>query len=387
MNMRSIFLVLVLAVAAAACSPADEAQPDRLVVLDQGAVVTIDPDGTNEQTIATATDGSFFQPIWSPDRSLIAFSGLETENQIYVARLDDGEVFSTPTGTFSFYFSWSSQNELAILHNSNVAPVLMLDTTSLGGAALVDLVAVESGQPLYFSWEPNGDAIAAHIGADRMLTTDPESPVPVEFAPGAFQAPAWTDRGILAVASDNPRQRLMLIEPDGDALSLASIEGAATFLPNHDGTLVAIQSVSTAEGFQSVAMQTLPRVPANRLVVLDTGTGEFDVVSTDPALAYFWSPADDQLLVLDVVDGPQARWSVWSDGMIEELVRFDPEPSWVAEFLPFFDQYAQSVSLWAPDGSAIAFPGSIEGRAGIWVQEITGEPVYLADGTWVSWAP
>ena len=90
---------------------------------------------------------------------------------------------------------------------------------------------------------------------------------------------------------------------------------------------------------------------------------------------------------LDIVAGPQARWSMWSESGTEELVRFTPEPRFITEFVPFFDQYAQSVSLWAPDGSAIAFPGVIDGNSGIWVQAIDGEPTRIHDGSWVSWAP
>ena len=387
MNMRSILLVPVLAFALGACSPAEEGQPDRLVILDEGSVVTIDPDGANARTIATATDGTFFQPIWSPDRSLLAFSGLEAENQIYVARLDDGEVFSSPTGTFSFYFSWSPQNELAILHNSNLAPELILDTTSLRNESLADLVAVESGQPLYFSWNPNGGAFAAHIGVDRLLTNDLVGSTSLDIDPGAFAAPNWTSRGVLALNSDDPRQTLAFITPDGAATAIASIEGATNFVPNADGSRIAVQGLAEPSQFQSASLQALPTLPSNRLVVVNTDTGEFTRVTAAPAFAFFWSPQGDQLLVLDVVDGPRARWSVWTESGLEELVRFSPDPSFFTDVVPFFDQYAQSVSLWAPDGSAIAFAGTIDGESGIWVQPLDGEPALVHGGTWVSWAP
>ena len=90
---------------------------------------------------------------------------------------------------------------------------------------------------------------------------------------------------------------------------------------------------------------------------------------------------------MDIVPGPKARWSVWTTDGLESVVEFDPEPSFINEFVPFFDQYAQSVSLWAPDGSAFAFPGTIDGESGIWVQPTDGDATRIGDGTWVSWAP
>jgi TolB protein len=82
------------------------------------------------------------------------------------------------------------------------------------------------------------------------------------------------------------------------------------------------------------------------------------------------------------------RWVVWSPEGTTAYNEFFLEDSWVRDFLPFFDQYAQSVRLWSPDGSAFAFPGSVAGTQGIWVQELDAEgPTMIGEGTWVDWAP
>jgi Tol biopolymer transport system component len=55
--------------------------------------------------------------------------------------------------------------------------------------------------------------------------------------------------------------------------------------------------------------------------------------------------------------------------------------------LPFFDQYAQSMTLWSPDGEAFAYPAMTGGIPGIWIQDIDGtDPIRLTDGSWVSWS-
>jgi hypothetical protein len=50
-------------------------------------------------------------------------------------------------------------------------------------------------------------------------------------------------------------------------------------------------------------------------------------------------------------------------------------------------QYAQSMSLWSPDGSAFAYPGiSEDGQEGIWIQSARPDraPVLVADGDFVA---
>ena len=128
-------------------------------------------------------------------------------------------------------------------------------------------------------------------------------------------------------------------------------------------------------------------VPAARLAVVDTASGEVTTVLDDTALAFFWSPQGDKLLVLDIVPGPIARWQVWSEQGLEPMAEFFPTQPFFTEFITFFDQYAQSVSLWSPDGTTIAFPGTIDGTPGIWSQTLGGEPEFVHGGSWVTWAP
>lgn len=374
-----------MALVAAACTPQTDGPPDQLAILSAGDVITIDRDGSNAVIVAADPSGDFFQPIWSPDRSLLAFALNGEQPAIGVARLGDSELFSAATDSFPFYFMWSSRNELGLLRNGGEG--LNLETVSPIGGELGPLEVVATGQPLYFSWSPDGAEIVAHIGIDELVISDLNEASPVPVSAGTFQAPAWTTNGIMALAEMADRQVLARIGKDGSVDAIAAAAGTTTFVPNRDGSLIALQTVAAQEQFRSAALQTLPRAPANQLVVIDAATGMVTTITSSPVLAYFWSPAADQLLVLDIVEGPAARWRVWADGAMEELVRFEPDPTFVGQFLPFFDQYAQSMSLWSPSGDAIAFPGTIAGRAGIWVQELGGEPAWIHDGSWVTWAP
>ena len=78
---------------------------------------------------------------------------------------------------------------------------------------------------------------------------------------------------------------------------------------------------------------------------------------------------------------------LWEDGGITEMSRISPHPSLVADVLRFFDQYGQSLQLWSPDSAAFALPGAIDEEPGIWVHLVEGgDPVNVADGSWVSWS-
>ena len=67
---------------------------------------------------------------------------------------------------------------------------------------------------------------------------------------------------------------------------------------------------------------------------------------------------------------------------------YQPSQTFGSEYLPFFDQYAQAFTPWAPDGSAFAFAGVIDGTAGVYVQPADGgPPTRVSDGEFVLWSP
>ncbi len=343
---RTVIMRLTTALAAfalllAACS-GNEPESSQLVVLDGNELFVVDEDGSNPTAVAASEEGPFFQPIWSPDGSHIAFSRPSSEPAVFVAEVETGKTDSVATDSVPFYFSWSEENRLALLRNGDAG--LRLDTVAVKEGTLGDMTTAATGQPLYFGWSPDGSELAAHIGTDELLISDLADSAPLGVTPGLFQTPRWTDRGIISVEQGNREQRLTITSRDGVSSPIATVSGGSTFVANHDGSLIAVQSISDQTG-TSVAFQQLPRIPTNRLVVVEADTGEYQSVSAQPVLAYFWSPVGDRLLLLDIVSGPQARWQLWEDGEVRELLRFEPEPSFLRDMVPFFDQYAQSIAL------------------------------------------
>lgn len=385
MTMRLPILMILLVLVMAACS-GEAADSPSLAVLDGGNVVIMDPDGSNPIPLTEGSDDIYFQPIWSPDGAMVAFSQVAGAPELHVALSDGTADFATETGTVPFYFSWSAANDVALLRSGDNG--FRLERVTVSKDSMSEPLLVDSGQPLYYSWSPDGLAIATHIGPERLEAVAGDGAAEsLGIEPGLFQAPRWTDRGVIAVEQGLRDQRLVVIAPDGASTAMATLPGATTFVATDAGDQVALQSVVAGVDGLNASLQALPNIPANRLVVGDLAEQEFTPVTSDPVLAYFWSPTGDRLLILDVVEGPQTRWSIWSEGGLDEVVRFDPDPSFMSEMVPFFDQYAQSISLWAPDGSAFAFPGNVDADPGIWVYTLDGGLNRISSGTWVSWSP
>jgi Tol biopolymer transport system component len=129
------------------------------------------------------------------------------------------------------------------------------------------------------------------------------------------------------------------------------------------------------------------------LTVVDVASGETTQVTDQTVGAFFWSPDGERLLYLDLdaADGRVwYRWGVWNQKRSFRTTRFLPSQVMIEQYFPFFEQYAQSMSLWSPDGSAFAYAGMNEdGEAGIWIQSARSDraPVLVSDGTFVAWSP
>jgi hypothetical protein len=131
-------------------------------------------------------------------------------------------------------------------------------------------------------------------------------------------------------------------------------------------------------------------IPSNRLVVVDIETGEFEIVNEAPALAFFWSPSGEALLIFAPASSGDALVAlVWTAGSgMSEYGKFLPPNPVARDLLPFFPQYAQSMRFWSPDSTAFAYPGIVDGTSAIWVQQLDHEiPERVSDGNWVSWSP
>lgn len=277
-----------------------------------------------------------------------------------------------------FYMNWAPDGErIGVLHNGLEGLDFQVVDVSEGTSSLVD-----RGNPFYFSWSPDSDRVAIHEGPDRFEALDLEGGGEAlgQTDPG-YLVPQWLPEGILHISDG------MLVVEGADRTELAEVAVQTFFVANPQGTKAAVMSLG--EGGVSVALEEPPALTPNTVSVVDLASGEIEVADSDPAVGFWWSPDGRSLLMLTPSgQGGELVPKVWTaGGTLTEFASYDPSPLVVRDLIPFFPQYAQSMTFWAPDSSGFALAGSIDDETGIWVQALgASEPELITDGLWVAWS-
>lgn len=396
-----VLLVLLAACAGASDEPSGESP--IVILADDGNVVIYDP--ANASTLALTDDAGpnrvYTQPTWSPDGSRVAFvasssvpePGVQASapgarvsldaqaptGAIHIAAADGADTLVVPTPFVAFYLYWSPDGTtLAFLGNDVAA--------GRQGLAMIDVAAgtarrVDSGQPYYFAWSPGSDRLLVHARNDSLYYLDPDgSQTAIDQTPGVFSAPHWQGSTQLFPTRDGANQTLGVYEEDG-TLRRASVTpelGVAFGLSPAEDRLAYLELSVDASPFR---LGTL---------IVDDG-GETSEIARDVA-AFFWSPSGERLLYLTPA-GPAGdlplRWNIWDGAGTTSFEEHLPTLTFVQQYLPFFGQYANSLTFFSPDETRFTFAGTIADRGeGIWVQPVDGTPAQsVAPGRFASWAP
>jgi hypothetical protein len=385
-------LVLAAAVLVAACT-ADAGAPGAGALLvtetGRGAAILI-PDGSNREVLREA-DGSSgpLQPTASWDGRAVAW----TEDGPSVAVWRDGQVTGVPITFPPFFYLWRPDgSSLIALGNDPDRPAVAAAVVEPGGEATV----LASGTPFYLDWHPDlAELVVNRNGSELVRLGLDGSLEPLGPAPGRFQAPAFTASGDLLVltgpfgggttaslvevaAAQTEGGELVLIRADGGPPQLVfEVPGAAAFYPSPDGTRVAIVEL---EGSRSLD---------GRLVVVTVAGGEVVELTASRAVLVDWNPDGSRLLyaVVEPEGGVMVPF-VWDGVESVEYPSYRPTPTFVAEYLPFWDQYERSLTVWSPRGDAFAYAALIEGEGRVLVQTLDEPaPTDVAPGVFVSWVP
>ena len=361
---------------------------DRLLVLtEDGSVVTTDPDGASRIVIRPGgTQGvAARQPVWSPDSTTIAWVELGTggppaTSTLVTPRRDGSDRTEVEVDTAMFFLGWDPTSS-RVVYLGSYGPAIGMGVAERaeGGRPVAQTLAV--GRPFYLSWAPDGETLFVHVGTESLGSVDLEGELrPVGDDPGRFQAPVWIADGRLFYATaDGGRQALVVRE--GDRISeLVRFRGRIEFVVSPDGDRLAYR-VDT-------------RSRPGGLTVLRIGSGRSDRVTEAAVTAFHWSP-DGRTLLLMTPEGSEEvprmhRWRLWDGRRLRTVgPAFVPSSAYLEDYVPFFGQYAQTMTLWAPDGSAFAFPGLVAERTGIWVQRLDAdEPrLVIEGGAVVAWSP
>ena len=377
---------------------------NRIAYIDEeGQLGTVNPDGSQRRRLTAgvvadaggriggisaqplAVERAYSWPAWSPDGARIAVSmvqgGESGPPEVSVQSLESetgvgGPVFvnddplpiaeETP-----HYVQWSPDGRrLGITAATREGLTLFIaDGNPADGIHVPAMPAAAlRGAPLYFNWSPDSRSLAAHSGEEVLVIHFDAALTPARVEEigrsRSFRAPAWSPDGAQLAWSGpgGDSEALWLSRPaqaDYPPLRLAEVDGDCAFLWSPDGAVIA---VADRQNDGSPAYRRL------RLVAAD-GSVERVIQEDDWTLAFFWEPGGGRLAWVAL--NPEERAMEWriDDGDIAGNGGGDGDgdgPAGGLQFSPtgaaflmlaFFDQYAGSHSLWAPDGSGLTVAG------------------------------
>lgn len=377
----------------------DTAASNRLLVMGtDGNIVTMSPSG--DDIIAITEDASTTkvvhqQPTWSPNGKYIAWTKILSDrgNTQSAIQIGDhlGEQRSELTLPFApFYYYWSPDSErLAYLSNwvyRNMG-ALALRIVELSEDEIRSKT-LALGQPSYFSWAPDSRQLLTHIGDQRtsIRSIDGTNRLLSEES-GGFSAPQWAadGAGIIYAVNQGSQQALILSDLKG-----SQIQEVTTY---NNKIVFSVSSTSRYFAYSTEDPASFQN-SASGLYIVDIDSMKTQEVSSEPSLGFIWSPDGEKLayMVLEEADGkPNVRWYVWqaTDSSIQRYDTFIPSRTFLQNYLPFFDQYIQSMTIWSPDSSAFVYAGNgSSGGSSIWVQQLAGEKaVEVGEGVFAAWSP
>ncbi len=408
----------------AAVLQAVAALPGRLAIGKGPALTVAAPDGTDAVAVDQTAGATVSQPTWSHSGTHLVWSRTtDTAVEVVDRDLATGQDAVTDLApTPGFYFQWSADDQtVAYLRTDPFQGGVELGLIDPGSPA----VRVGAASPVFLSWAPTAPVLAAHVAAEQVLVLPSRFALPgattlqdssVLTPTGAFSAPAWVDDAtVLAVSPDG----LVAIDAaTGAATVVAEVgTGALRFVLSPDRKRVAVAEAGSAgavspaglreRGSGPVPIPLAPASPvqggagdggggASGLRIVELATGAVTAVTPAAPLAFEWAPDSVRLAWLEAGVSaalPRNRWNFWDGRVSTPSVSYQVSDTMQNAYLPFFEQYAQSVTGWSPDSSAFAFAGHPDGGPdgdGVWVQLIGvpgAPPVRVADGDVVAWSP
>jgi hypothetical protein len=404
MNARTTALLLGLALVTAACTtsqgqdasppapdnsttiPVSSESPLLLITDSVGAVVVIQENGTVVETIEPPTGARYSQPIWASPDTIVYAQAASGDHRLEARRLGGDTVWSVGLDTPPFYYlaaPASDDTVVVSLRNKADGSGLIIEQIT----AQASPVTLSEEAPFYASWNPTDGRLASHVGDTRLDVTGSGTETIHGDASG-FQAPVWLTAGLVSLRARGDDTYLTLWD-DSSFSDIATVRGASRFVGSGDNIAIITGGNIETGGIQALA-QALPTINSGVLTVIDLEDTSFTSVTSDPTPVFQWDREGERLLYATFVNDPTPAlvWHVWEDGEVTDFEPFVPDPSWFATVAPFFDQYAQSVSLWSPDGSGFAYPALVDGTPQIMVQQLDETSARsIAPGTWVAWNP
>ncbi len=388
--------------------PSDVLGPaDRVLIQGPAGVTLADAAGFHDLDRAGAPFEG--QMVFSPDGNRVAWvQAAGAQGAIAVVELfgyNPGaplpEPRSSATPFVPFYLGYGPFGaRLAVLGDVGGPIGLTIADHGFEAAPFVGGL-LRSDVPVFPSWGPDGD-LAANVGGRIEVLRDGDS---VDLGETFGTAPVWLADG--RVVFLDPLGELVAVElgtglAEVDRTSLTTVLGDVRLhaAPDGESIAVVVEGNPAAGGASPVVFRQTDPDPADPDAEPEGLTDGVWLVAPDadpvqlrelPVEGLQWSPVGDRLLLLDEVDDGLLAWSVidLAGTVVDEMPPFEPTATFAQAYVPFLDQYAQSMSLWSPDGSRFLSPESFGGVPHVVIHAIgLGEQrTVLAPGEMAVWSP
>ncbi|HSL77076.1 MAG TPA: hypothetical protein VK867_09035 [Candidatus Limnocylindrales bacterium] len=382
------------------------------VLADDGSISVIGADGTST-LLDDTSDGMYGFPTWSPDGSRIAAVRSDgTNTSVVVFDAPAGGSTSAPKVIFAkpsaapFYLYWTPDGE-DVSFLVTEADVLNLRLAPADGSAPLDGSGagslIRSGNPFYYDWL-SGDRLLAHIGSGSdaflgELGVDGVSGTALE-EPGDFRSavvsPDHASIAFVRGATGGPGE-VVVSGRDGSNEHSMTVYGQTALMFDPSGTRVA--SIGASRPDETAGF------PLGPLKVIDGPSGEVRTLVDGAVASFWWSPDGKTIAALRVQptigsatpSGEPAQDAtnevrlifvdVASGATLSQPV-IRPTERFVTALIAYFDQYALSHQLWAPDGSALLMPEiGDDGVSHVAVRHPDGSEPITLDGEIAFWSP
>ncbi|HEX5825657.1 MAG TPA: hypothetical protein VFY18_14460 [Candidatus Limnocylindrales bacterium] len=394
------------------------------VVGNDGSLSLVTASGLSKP-LAPAGDGSFLFPAWSPDGLRIAaIHAGPPDNAILVfdaSRVASGQP-AEPVVIFRsavigpFYLSWTPDGR-SVSFLADEPDGLSLRVAPADGSAPLDGTGpgakIRSGNPFYFDWIGN-DRLLAHVGTGPFAFL---GEIGLDGKSAAADLPSPGDFRSAVVNHDGTFDSFVRSGPGGSAeIVVAARDGSTEHtMPVFGTAAVAFDPAGDTIASIGPTQPPEPRytIPLGSLRLLDARAGTVRTLLEGSVVSFWWSPDGKMIAALRVqpvagatpskgpssptgpapsaTEQPTEIRLLFVDvatGEIRSQPIVHPGQQFIDQVLTYFDQYALSHRLWAPDSSSLLFPvADANGATRIAVMHPNGDPPVLIDGAAGFWSP
>jgi TolB protein len=361
--------------------------PGRIAFINgAGAIGTVGPGGEELRLLTEGSERVYLFPAWSPDRQEVAAIGIDNAGAgvFTVTDEEDEELrelyYDRSDAPVYLYWDPSGERVSFIARFEDELGLYLADNSGAGESRLV-----ATGQPIYWDWLQGSGRIIIHTGSPgadaRLSLIDANSDAPESLPnPGYFQAPgvSWQSDYLAFAELDAAEARWLVVRDarTGDEERTPHL-GLVAMGWSPSANQLAFISPNGLDG-GSVTDFFGP------LRLFDAATNEARTLAEETVLAFFWAPDGSKIAYLAPTGtgGNQVAQAVRrarfrpfafppaqherlqlslhivdvATGENRRLLSFRPSELFVRQFIPFFDQYGLSHSVWSPDSQAIVLP-------------------------------